>query len=403
MPQVIVVGGGPAGASLAFLLADRGIEVTLVERQRDFSREFRGEVLLSTGIAALEQLGLRAAFDSVPHVEPDSLAVYLNRKEVITAELERSFFDGRVPVPISQPLLLEAIVAEAEKRPGFHLRRGTTVRDLLRDESGRVVGVRTQSDDGAEELRADFVVGADGRASVVRRRGGLEATEQSPPMDLVWCKVPPFDGLRGARVYVGHGHLLIAYRSADGLTQVAWVILKGTYGELRRQGIEAWVEDMAEHVTPDLGAHLRANLGELQHPFLLDVVSDRVVRWHAPGMLVLGDAAHTMSPVGGQGLNVALRDVVVAANHLVPVLREGAAPTALDSAAARVEAERLPEVREIQRLQALPPRVVLSTRWWGEPLRRTLLGLLSLRPVQALALRGAGVFAFGIGDAELRV
>jgi len=403
MAHVIVVGGGPAGASLAFLLADRGIEVTLVERQRDFEREFRGEILLSSGIDALEQMGLGDIFRDTPKSEPETLELFLNQKPVLSIDNDPGFFRGRVPAAFSQPALLEAIVEQGAKRPTFRFLRATTVRDLLRDDSGRAVGVRVQSDEGSREIRGDLVVGADGRASIVRKRGGLEATEQSPPMDLVWCKVPALPGLRGAQVYFGHGHLLIVYRSWSGETQVAWVILKGTFGELRRQGIEPWVADMAQHVAPDLAAHLRAHADDLRHPFLLDVESDRVKQWHAPGLLVLGDAAHTMSPVGGQGLNIALRDVIVAANHLVPVLLGGADPAALDAASARIQAERLPEIETIQRLQALPPRLVLARAWWAEPLRGLLARLAGVRAIQSLAIRRADDFLFGVGDVQLRV
>jgi 2-polyprenyl-6-methoxyphenol hydroxylase-like FAD-dependent oxidoreductase len=400
--QVLVVGAGPAGASLAYLLAERGIEVTLLERQRDFAREFRGEVLLPSGVEALTQMGLGAVYRAVPRWEPDRLLVYLNRRPVVELRLEPALFGGHPPAAVSQPALLEAIVDEAARRPGFRFLRGAAVRDLLRS-GDRVVGVRVQSDAGQEELRAGLVVGCDGRASIVRRRGGFDAVENAPPMDIVWCKVPALAGESGARGYAGGGHLLLVYRTFGDQLQVGWAILKGTFGELRRRGIEQWVEEMAQHATPDLAEHLRRHAGTLTHPFLLDVVSDRVLRWSAPGALLLGDAAHTTSPVGGQGLNLALRDAIVAANHLVPALRAGGAPEALDAAARAVEAERLPEIAAVQRLQGQAPRVLLSSAWWGEPLRR--LAALALR--SGLAARPAaatlGMFAFGVTEVQLRV
>lgn len=402
MARVLVVGAGPAGAGLAYLLADRGIEVTLLERQLDFAREFRGEVLLPGGLEALEQMGLGAALRGVPQLQPSALTAYFQREVVLSLEADPALFGGRSPLAVSQPALLEAIVAAAARRPAFQLLRGATLRDLLH-EHGRVAGVRVHTAEGERTLRADLVVGADGRASVVRRRGGFEAREQAPPMDVVWFKVPAFDGFRGARAYVGSGHLLIAYQTWDGRIQVAWAILKGTFGELRRRGVEEWVEEMAQHVSADLAAHLRAHRAALAHPFLLDSVSDRVTQWSRPGALLIGDAAHTMSPVGGQGLNVALRDAIAAANHLIPALRAGAGPAELDAAACAVEAERLPEITAIQRVQAAPPRIVLSRAWWGEPLRRVVaLGLRSGLG-RRFAAAPARLFLFGAAPQELRV
>src|SRR4029077_7628518 len=118
--------------------------------------------------------------------------------------------------------------------------------------------------------------------------------------------------------------------------------------------------EMATHVSPDLAAHFAATRDAITHPFLLDVVCDRVRSWNLPGLLLLGDAAHAMSPVGAQGINLALRDAIVAANHLVPVLERGAEATALDGAGARIEAERLPEVTQIQNLQQGPPRLLFG-------------------------------------------
>jgi 2-polyprenyl-6-methoxyphenol hydroxylase-like FAD-dependent oxidoreductase len=403
MARVIVVGAGPAGASLALLLAGRGVETLLVERQSDFAREFRGEVLLPSGVDALHQMGVAGLLEAIPHHRPDSVTLYLNRRVLFSFRIGDVDLGGFDPLAVSQPALLEALVAEAAKRPAFAFLRGASVRDLLRAPDGRVRGVRVAGAEGERELAADLVIGADGRASAVRRRGNFSARENAPPMDVVWCKLPALPGLRGARAYLGRGHLLIAYHTWGEQLQIAWGILKGSFGELRRHGVAEWLGEMAAHVSDDLAAHLRAHAGALTHPFLLDAVSDRVTRWSAPGVLLIGDAAHTSSPVGGQGLNLALRDAIVAANHLVPALRAGAGPAALDAAAARAEAERLPEIAAVQRAQALPPRIILSRAWWGEPARRAL-ALLVQSP---LGRRGAGaqarLFAFGTTDVKLAV
>jgi len=159
---------------------------------------------------------------------------------------------------------------------------------------------------------------------------------------------------------------------------------------------------MAHHAPADFSDHPRAHTSELASPFLLSTQADCVEQWSVPGALVIGDAAHTMSPVGGQGINIALRDAVVAANCLVPVLRGAPDPAVIDAAAARVQALRGPEVSQIQRMQSLPPRIVLPRTWWAEALRR-LPELLRFAPVRALAGRAAQPFAFGVTDVRLDV
>jgi 2-polyprenyl-6-methoxyphenol hydroxylase-like FAD-dependent oxidoreductase len=402
-PRVVVVGAGPAGAALAWLLADRGLSVTLVERQRDFAREFRGEVLMPSGTDALEQMGLGKVLAAVPSWRPRRVTVYLNREPVVDAPIDDlALFRGHPPLAVSQPDLLEGIVAEAARRPGFRLLRGGTARELLR-EGGRATGVRVHTDAGHEDLHSALVVGADGRASIVRRQGGFTARQTAPPMDIVWCKLPAPAGFDGARAYAGRGHLLLAYRTFGNQIQIGWAIMKGSFGELRRRGVAQWVEEMAAHVTPDLAAHLREHAGAIRHPFLLDVVADRVAHWSAPGLLLLGDAAHTLSPVGAQGLNLALRDAIVAANHLVPALRAGGDAAALDAASAGIEAERTHEIRTIQDMQSVGPRVALTVRWWGEPVRNALGRAFRAGLGARAALGPMRRFAFGVDDVRLAV
>ena len=403
MSHVVIVGAGPAGVSLAYLLARRGIEVTLLERRRDFAREFRGEILLPTGIAALEQMGLQSQLAALPSYSPQTIDGYLNGRPFLNVSLDTGSVEDTLFMAVSQPALLEMLVGEASTSSSFNFIRGASVKELIRDD-GRVAGVHIRTDDVEQTLQADLVVGADGRNSVVRKQAALPARQIGAPMDIVWCKLPCPDDWRGVRAYAGRGHLLIAYHTWDDTLQLGWVILKGTFGELRSRGIEQWVEEMANHVSPDFADHLRAHRDAVHKPFLLDVVSDCVERWSAPGALVIGDAAHTMSPVGGQGINTALRDAIVAANHLVPVLSEpDPNGDALTAALAAIEAERMPEIRQVQALQAQPPKLLLSHAWWGEPLRRIAGALLSKPAVQQRAAGRISIFLDGVTEVQLTV
>ncbi len=212
-------------------------------------------------------------------------------------------------------------------------------------------------------------------------------------MDVVWFKVPRPDFQSAdphARLYLGHGHLLIAAPIYDAKLQVAWIIPKGSFGEIRERGLPQCIEAMARHVSPDLAKHLMEHRDRATEPFLLRVVSDRVEAWAKPGALLIGDAAHTMSPVGAQGLNIALRDAIVAANQLVPVLGGRATASDIDAAARRVQQERLREVATIQRLQAIPPRILLRDTWWSRAALRILPLLARANIVRGR--RGGAVF-----------
>lgn len=403
MGRVAIVGGGPGGAVLAYLLARRGTEVELFERQDDFEREFRGEVVLPGGLIPFREMGLWDELQSVPHVLPRELRVYLNGRERVEGRLDPDFFGGYPPLWISQPGLLEMLVRACSRFPSFTFHRNTSVGELV-EEGGRTVGVRANGPSGEREVRADLVVGADGRTSIVRRRARLPVRDDPMPMDVVWVKLPPLPEMAErvqARGYAGRGHLLIAAPIYDGKMQMAWLIAKGSFGEIRRRGMPECIEAMARHASPDLAAHLLAHKDAGVQPFLLSVVSDRVREWSRPGLLVIGDAAHTMSPVGAQGINHAIRDAVVAANHLVPVFHGGASPEALDAALHAIQAEREPEVSMIQRLQAQPPRVVLRDAWWaGLALEvAALLGLGMLRVVGGEVLFRR--FMFGIADVKV--
>lgn len=402
--HAVIVGAGPAGAVLANLLATRGVRVTLLERQSDFSREFRGEALAPSGITVLESLGMNAVIEKVPQAIPNAFEFYANRRRVFRVEGDPDSLASPPMRIFSQPALLEAIVAETQRTSDLHFERGASLKELLK-ENGRVVGVRVRTQAGEQRIRADLVIGCDGRASVVRRQAEFQVESQEVPMDVVWFKIPAPACWRGdklVRFCIGRGHLFICYVGWDALLQIAWLIPKGSYGGLRERGLDEWVNDMAVHVPPDMSDHLRQHKDQLVHPFLLSTAADRVRRWSVPGAVVLGDAAHTMSPVGGQGVNIALRDAVSAANQLVAVLRDGGSPEAIDAATHRIELERAPEVKQIQRMQSMPPKIVLRQTWWAE-LARQVPKLLRFEATRRIAVQLSQPFQFGTTVLKLKV
>ena len=404
-PHVIIVGAGPGGAVLGFLLARSGVRTTLLERRTDFSREFRGEVLMPGGLEPFNQMGLWRQLDDVHHIVLERIKLYANGKRVVELEFPEPIFGRYRPRWVSQPDLLEMLVREATHFPNFRLIRGATVRDLVH-QNDRVVGVTLAGKTGNRELRGDFVIGADGRASRVRVCSDLTVKQDPIPMDVVWVKIPrPKEEKQSfgneGRAYLGGGNLLICAPTPDGKLQLGWLIAKGSFRDLRSRGLPALIDEMARHVDADLAQHLKQYREDSTSPFLLSVVSDHAHSWTTPGMLLIGDAAHTMSPVGAQGLNLAIRDAIVAANHLGPVFRTGSDPFALDAAAQAVQAERVKEIRTIQRLQSHPPKVVLRDVWWTRTLLR-LLPYLARGQIRKVRNEGLfGRFAWGVSDVRL--
>jgi len=186
---VAIVGAGPAGAGLALLLAERGVPVTLIERQLDFEREFRGEAMMPSGLTALDAMGVCVEETAIAQQGPTEIEVYVERELALRLTASAALFGGRTPLMVSQPALLEHLVARAAGCAGFRFLRGTAVRDLLR-ENGRVSGLRIETQHGEQRLQARLVIGADGRASVVRRRGGFAVQKIGAPLDVVWAKLP---------------------------------------------------------------------------------------------------------------------------------------------------------------------------------------------------------------------
>jgi 2-polyprenyl-6-methoxyphenol hydroxylase-like FAD-dependent oxidoreductase len=347
MTQVVIVGAGPTGATLALLLVKRGIAVKLIESSRNFRRVFRGEGLMPSGLDALEQMGLSSVLESIPHRPLDAWEVLIENRFLFRVD-EPIEPGGKPCTLVSQPAFLEAVIDQASTYPNFEFVPGSPVQDLLWSDR-RVSGVKLGDD---RSICANLVIGADGRNSVVRQRANLPLEQQSGSFDILWFKLadsPRFESENVFYSIVRDRHAFGLFRSSEGNLQVGWALHEDAPIDWKQAD---WSEILAEASPPWLAEHIRTHAETIERPVLLSVVVGRCPRWDAPGLLLLGDAVHPMSPIRAQGINMALRDVIVAANHLVPLLRDGATDAAIDAVLPQIQTEREPEIIRAQQLQS---------------------------------------------------
>ena len=290
--DVLIVGAGPAGAVLSYLLSRKGIPVTLIERHHDFDREFRGEILMPSGIEPFTQMGLEKQLNAVPHVNLDGVEFYANQKYLTTFAFNKELFGKYNPRWVSQPDLLEMLVGECSQFRNFKLIRGTRVRQLIHDKN-RVLGVIVDGDKRQEQLFADIVIGTDGRKSRIRSSLGSSFKTDSMPMDIVWLKVPNIEPSSKLSIYVGGGKLLISAPTHDDNIQLGFVIKKGSFKDISKQGPLSLIKAIAQHADPILGNHLREHSAQIKNPFLLRTVADYVDHWTTPGYIIIrGRSTH---------------------------------------------------------------------------------------------------------------
>ena len=356
--DVAIIGGGPGGATLANILASRGVSTVLVERQKDFSKEFRGEGLMPSGNEVLEQIGFN--LDDVDYRKVEEMNLFY--KGELEANPEIDFLRKGELRWVSQPQLLEKLIEKASSFDNFIFYRGYKAQDLIYSED-RVDGVLVTDGNDEVSIRAKVVIGFDGRTSMVRRKLNFKVKEYKLQPDVLWFKIPyPEKFIPGSQAFFSlfPKSFLVAVPVYDEKLQVGWIIPAGSYGELRKQGQEKWIQYIKEKSPKGFADHLQKCLDEklISDPFILKMTLDRVKKWHKKGALLLGDAAHTMNAVGGQGLNIALRDAVVCANHLVPLMNGNPSNASLDKAFDAIEKERISEVSQVQEIQSRPPKFI---------------------------------------------
>jgi 2-polyprenyl-6-methoxyphenol hydroxylase-like FAD-dependent oxidoreductase len=389
-----IVGGGPAGAVLALLLARQGIRVTLLEAHHDFDRDFRGDVLQPAALDLMGQMGLAERVLDV------ALARYPTGTTT-TQSREASFPDMarlKTPYPfmtyVPQVRFLRVIVEEGQRCPTFRLVMGGRVESLLTGDDGQVRGVRYRAKDGWHAVRAQLVVAADGRFSRVRTLAGLEPTRTTAAFDLLWFRLPRRDTDPAPGIFVSDGGWTVLH-NRDSEWQVGCSITKGSYARLRAEGLGAIRRPVALRV-PWLADRTDA-LRDWSQVSLLAVESSRLRRWYRPGLLLIGDAAHTMSSIGAVGITVAIQDAAVASNILGPRLRAGRV-SAADLAA--VQRRREWPVRIIQAYQRLMQHWMMATPG-GDGAGRMPFSYHVQQRVPFLRHLGARIFGLGVWPVRL--
>lgn len=351
-----VVGGGPGGMVLAYLLARAGVAVTLLETHRDFDRDFRGDSLHPATLELMDQLGLAEQLLRLPHHKARHFRFRTPRATYTTTDYSR--LKSRFPYVALMPQsrFLDFLAEQAAELPDFELRTGSKVVGLLGQD--RVTGVRYRDDSGEHELHADVVLGCDGRFSRMRRLAEMPARSAGAGSDIVWFRLPYQDSDppdADLDLYFGAGHYA-AVLGQHQSWQVGYTIPKGSYPRVREAGVQPIHEFIAECV-PWLADRI-GRLTDINQTTLLSVDISRVQRWHRPGLLLIGDAAHVISPVGGNGILMAVQDAVVAANVLVREFRAGRSIS--DATLAEVRKTREPAIIRVQNAQVRTEQRVAS-------------------------------------------
>ena len=385
-----VIGCGPAGAMLGLMLAREGVDVLVLEKHGDFLRDFRGDTLHPSTMEIMDELGLAEGLLDLEHTKAPRIEARLPGRTVTVADL--SHLKTRYPFITFMPQwdFLDYVTGEAKRYPNFRLEMNAEAKDLIL-EDGIVRGVRYETPQGPCEARALLTVAADGRSSPFREQAGLKMVRTSPPIDVLWFRLSRRDGdPEDTFGYAGGGRFMVVINRGE-YWQIAYVIRKGDYQKVREDGLEDFRRSVGETI-PDL-ADRTWELQDWEAVKLLSVQADRLRRWHRPGLLCIGDAAHAMSPVGGVGINLAIADAVAAANALAGPLGEGRVHSR-DLIAVQLRRE-LP-TRAIQAFQSFAQRRVVSSSLGPDgapsiPVPARML--LSLRPVRDLAAR---IIAFGI-------
>ena len=317
-----VVGGGPAGVMTGYLLARQGVRVTVIEKHKDFFRDFRGDTVHPSTLDVFYELGLLEDFLKLPHQELHGVGGMAGDFSFQLADFRHVPAHCKFVALMPQWDFLEFLSSRAKRFPSFDLRMEHEAVGLTRND-GRITGVEVRTPDGPLTIQADVVVGCDGRHSIVRNAGQFEVREFGVPIDVLWFRISrQTNDPERALGNLNYGRALVLINRRDYF-QAGLIIPKGSFEQIKSGGLDGF-RQIVRQIAPFLGERVE-ELKDWDQVKLLTVQINRLKTWHRPGLLCIGDAAHAMSPAGGVGINLAIQDAVATANLLAGALLQGQA------------------------------------------------------------------------------
>jgi 2-polyprenyl-6-methoxyphenol hydroxylase-like FAD-dependent oxidoreductase len=338
----VIAGGGPAGMMLGYLLAQAGVDVTVLEKHKDFLRDFRGDTVHPYTLQVMHELGLLEEFLKLPHTKIRTVNIEIGDERFTVGDFSRLPTAGKFIALMPQWDFLDFIAGKAKQLPNFHLLMETEARDLIA-QGDRICGVLAKGPNGNMQIRAGLTVAADGRTSILRDKSGLALRDLGAPFDVLWLRLPVKPGdpadligkIRGGQLFV------MIYRT--DYWQCAYLIEKGGFDAIRAEGLTKFRGRLKE-IAGFAADRVDDAITDFDQVKLLTVTVNRLEKWARPGLVCIGDAAHAMSPIGGVGINLAIQDAVATANILGPVLIEGT--------------PRLADLQKVQKRREFPTRVI---------------------------------------------